>query len=350
MEQYLTEQYLARIGYASGLEQQIPEPDPIPRPDVRLTTIEEVQAKILYQLEEQHSAQQQTPPTISSRPANQTRMPDLREEAIPSIHPGTPSTTFVRGTEASYPPLEPSHDYKYPLPKTKTKILVGLHSELERRQNICLGIERQIEACHEEIRTHPSKQKKIEKEHEKRIAESVKPERDEKQMAVDAEKRKDAKTAEEAEFEEMRDIYLQYDRKIIGVPNAESVDALFVVIANTEHHLQKAEEAKRAAKRRVAKLEEKLCKARCAMFEIEDEIEEVENGAMAQDARESKVGESRFESHKEGKGKGEPRRRKRVKHRQQGKGEGGDEKVGRRRKRRTNTSGKAGKIILDTAS
>ncbi|CAD6579652.1 MAG: hypothetical protein ASARMPREDX12_009324 [Alectoria sarmentosa] len=329
MEQYLTEQYLARIGYASGSEQQIPEPDPTPRPDVRLATIDEVQAKILYQLKEQHSAQQQASPAISSRPANQTRMLDLREEAILSIHP------------------EPSHDYKSPSPKTKTEVLVGLHSELERRQIICLGIERQIEACQKEIRTHPSKQKKIEKEHEKRIAESVKPERDEKQMAVDVEKGKDAKTAEEAEFEEMRDLYLQYDREVIGVPNAELVDAFFVAIADTEHHLQKAEEAKRAAKRREAKLEEKLYKARCSIFEIEDEIEEVENGAMAQDARESKVGESRSEGLREGKGKGEPRRRKRVKHRQQG--EGGDEKVRRRRKRRTNTSGKAGKISLDTA-
>lgn len=345
----MTKQYLARIGYASGSEQQILEPDPIPRPDVRLATIEEVQAKILSQLREQHSAQQQAPPTISSRPANQTRMPDLREEAIPSIHPGTPSTTFMRRTKASYPPLEPSHGHKSPSPKTKTEILVGLHSELERRQNICLGIERQIEVCHKKIRTHSSKQKKIEKEHEKRIAESVKPEHDEKPTAVDAEERKDAKTAEEAEFEEMKDIYLQYDREIIGVSNAESVDAFFVVIANTEHHLQKAEEAKRAAKRQEAKLEEKLYKARCAMFEIEDEIEEVENGAMAQDARESKMGESRFEGHKEGKGKGKPRRRKGVKHRQQGKGEGGDEKVGRRRKRWTNASGKAGKISPDTA-
>lgn len=99
------------------------------------------------------------------------------------------------------------------------------------------------------------------------------------------------------------------------------------------------------------KLEEKLYKARCAMLEMEDEIEEVENGALAEEARELQVKNSRFEGPEEGKRKGKrkPRRRKAVTDRQQGIGEGGDEKMGPKRKRRRNISGKAGKMSSDTA-
>lgn len=351
MERCIAQQYLARIGYISSAEQHIPETDPNPRPDIRLATIEEVQAKILNQLKEQHAAQRPAPATISIRPATQTRTPDFRAEAaLSSILPDTPSIISATGTEAQHRTLGPSHKHESPTPPTKVEILARLYSELERRQNTCLEIERQIETCRKQIRTHPSKQRKIEKEHEKPIAEFVKPEHNEKQKKIDTEKRKDAKTAEEVEFEEMRNIYLQYDREIIGVPTAESVDALFVVVANTEHQIKKAEEAKEIAVRREVKLEERLYEARCAMFEMEDEIEEVENGGLAKEAREPKVEDSRFEGYKEGKGKGKgkPRRRKGAKDRQQGTREGGEKKLGRRRKRRRNISSKTGKMSSDT--
>lgn len=353
MEQYTTEHYLARIGYSSGPEQQIAKANQTPRLPTRLATIEKVQAEILNQLKAQTVAQQQHPPTISPRLATQTRTLDLREETLLSILPGTPSPASTPGTETSYQPLEPRYEPKSPssLPPpptpTKAEILAGLYVELKRRRKICLGIERQIEACQKEISSHPSKQKKIEKEHEKRLAESVKLWHNENQKKVDAEKRKDALKAEEAEFEEVRKIELQYDRDSIGAPTAESVDTLFVIIANTEHRLKKAEEARKAAKKREVQLEEKLYKARCAMFEMEDEIEEVENGASAKEAWEPRLEESRIGGQEEGKRK--PRRGKGVRERQQGEGDGGDEKVGRRRRRRRNISGRAAKIGSDTA-
>ncbi|KAL9064244.1 MAG: hypothetical protein Q9161_008998 [Pseudevernia consocians] len=368
VDQYLTEQYLARIGYASGPEQQIPEPgpdpdpDPDPRPDIRLATIEEVQARILDQLKEQQAAQQQASSAISSRPATQTCRPDLLEQALsPSILPDPPSTAHTPGSKARCQSFDSSHEHKPtspcpspPPPLSKTETLAALQFELERRQKICLGIERQIKACQKRLRNHPSKQKKVEEEHDKQIAESLKPVHGEQSTrGVDAAKRKDAKTAEEAEVEEMRDIYLQYDGGLVGVPTAEAVDALFVVIASTEHHLKNAEEANQGAKRREAKLEEKLYKARCAVFEVEEEIEVVENGVMEQGAGELRVEKSRAEGHKKenGKGKGKLRSRKGVQSRPQGKGEakgeGGHERVRRRRKRRRYISSKAGKMNSD---
>lgn len=358
MEQHIVEQYLARIGYASGPEQQLPEPEPNPNPrrNFRLAAIEEVQAQILDQLQEQYAAQQQAASTILSRPAIQNCSPDLREEASsPSIFPDMSSTASTPGTESDYQHWEPNLERESLLPTppsappTKAEILVRLHSELERRQKTCLGIERQMKACQKKIRTHSSRQKKIEKEYDKRIAKFGKPVRGEKQETVDAEKQKDAKTADEAETEEMRDIYKQYDRDLSGVPTAESVDAFFAVIANTENHLKKAEEANTVAKKREARLEEKLSEARCAVFEMEDEIEieEVENGATEKEVREPEVEKSRIEGHKEGKRK--PKRGKGVKDRQQGEGEGGDKRVRIRRKRRWKISSKAGKMSSDIA-
>lgn len=301
-ERYLTEQFLARIGYASGLEQQSPEPDPNLRSDIRLATIEEVQAKILDQLQEHYPSQRETPFTISSRPGTQIRRPDLREDAwSPSILPETPSTISRSGKETSYLPLKPGHENISPLspmdPRVpaKAQILAGLHSELERREKICLRIERQLKPCQKRIRTHPSKQKKNGKERDERIAKFyLKPVRYEDQGMIDAEKRKDAKTAEGAEMEERRNIYLQYDRELCGVPTAESVDAFFVIIANTEHHIKKTEEANKVERRRGEKLEEKLYKARCAMFEMEDDIVQVESGAVVKEAREPEVEKSRI--------------------------------------------------------
>ena len=143
----------------------------------------------------------------------------------------------------------------------------------------------------------------------------------------------------------MRNIYLQYDRKLVGRPNAGSVDALFVIIANTEHRLKKAEEANKAAKRLEMTLEEELYKARCAMFEVEDEIEEVKNGVKETEAMEPNVKKRRAESQKAGKRK--PRRRKEAKDGQQR--EEGDKRVRRRRKRQKKTSGNVRKMSSDVA-
>lgn len=355
MEQYLIDQYLARIGYASDSEQHILEPNLNPRPDIRPVTIEEVQAKILHQLKAQYEAQQAAA-TVSSRPAAQTRTPDIGNGIAPSILPDTPSTTCTPGPEASYHTFESRHEPEFPSPPpppprlTKAELLTGLHSELEHRQKICHGIEHQIEICQKEIRTLPIKQKKIEKEHEQRVAQLMKPVHNENQKTDDLEERESVKTAEEAEVEEMRSIYLQYDRDLRGVPTAESVDALFAVIAETENRLQKAEESNKAAKRREVKLEGKVYRARCAMFEMEDEIVGVENGgirAMPEDNKESMVEISRIGAQKGSRRK--PRRGKGVKDGQQGRRDGGEEKVGRRRKRRRNLSGKAGKMSSDTA-
>lgn len=176
------------------------------------------------------------------------------------------------------------------------------------------------------------------------MAQLMKPMHDGKQKP---EKRESTKTAEEAELEEMRDIYQQYDRELAGVPTAESVDALFIVIAKTEDRFRKTEEANKAATRREAKLEERLYKARCAMFEMEDEIEEVENGgtaAIAEEFSEPNVEKGRTEAQRGSKRRS--RRGKGVKDGRQGRGEGGE---GRRRKRRRKGSGKAGKMSLDTA-
>lgn len=311
MERYLAEQCLAWIGYFSGPEQETPEPDLQTRPNIRPASIEEVQAKIVNQLREQHAAQNLASSNISSRPATQTRRPDLREEASsPSIPPGNLFTTSIPGTETSFQSLKSRQTPKSPSPlsspppQTEAEILAGLHSELERRQEICQSIERQIETCQKEIRTFPSKQEKIAEEHEKRIADFVKPEHDEKQKRVHTEKRRDTQTAEEAKMEEMRDVYLQYYRGLVGIPSAESVDAFFVIIANREHHVKKAEEANKAARKREVKLEENLYKARCAMSEMEGKIERMKKGKLVKEAREQNVEEDcSIGGHKEGKKK-----------------------------------------------
>ena len=350
MEVCIAQQYLARIGYISSPEQQIPEPDPNPRPDLRLATIEGVQAKILSQLQEQHAAQRPAPATISIRAATtQTCTPDICEQAASSsILPDTPSTISAtetepqhRNSEAQHRTSKSRHEHESPPPPTKAETLASLHSELSRRQNICLEIERQVDTCLAQIRTHASKQRKISKQHEKRIAEIVSRAHAEKQKTTDTEERKDAD-----EFEEMRKRYRQYDREVRGAPRAETVDALFVVVAGTEDQLRKADEGKKIAGRREGRLEERLYEARCAMFEMEGLIEEVENGGLAEEGSEPIVYNGRVEGHKEGKGK--PRRRKGAKDRRQGKEEGGDEKVGRRRRRRRNISSKAGKMSFDT--
>lgn len=287
MGQCLIDQYLARIGYVSASEQQILELGPNPRPDTRLANIGEVQTKILNQLTKQHAAQQQAPSSISLTPPAETSTPDLGEEASPYFLPGTFSTASTPRTEVSCQLLELKHERTTPplSPPTMAEILAGLYSELEHREKTCLDIECQIEACQKEIQTHPSKQQKIEKGHSKRIAESLKPVHGSKQKNVYPAGRKEPQTAEEAEIEEMREIYQQYDCGSAAPPTAESVDAFFVIIADTETRFKKAEGAKRAAKRREARLQQKLYGARCAVFEMEDEIEEVGGGALVQECR-----------------------------------------------------------------
>ena len=322
MEHYLAAQYLERIGYVSGPEQAIPEPDPESRPNINLAAIEEVQPKNLKQLKKRHAAQRPAPSPIPSRPVTRTCRPDQRKEASPpSILSENPSTTSTPSTEAGNH-LKPRHKPKSPSappppqPQTKAQILARLHSELERRQKTCVGIEHQLEACQQDIQTLPSKQSKIAKEHDKQITELLKPEHTKRQIKATTEPRRNTQTAEEAQFEGMRNIYLQYEREATEVPTAESVDALFAVIADTEYHVKKAEEATKAAKGREAKLEEKLYKARCTVFEMEIEIEEVENASET-----NLEGGSRIGGNKEGKKK--RRRGKGVKSRQQGKGHGG---------------------------
>ena len=279
MEQHLIQQYLARIGYASSPDQQGLEPDPNSyRSGTRQATAERLLLKVLDQSKEQYAAQQQQISTtnISSRPAVQNRGPESYDKPFPI--PDASFTTPSPGTENSYEALEPRHEHesrsshRAPLRPIGAETFTGYHSELERRRKAGLKIERQIESCQQEIRAHPSTQKKINKEHEIRIAELVKPLHDEKEKHSDAEMRNRPKTAEEAEVEEMRDIYLQYDHESIGVPNAETVDAFFLIIANTERDIKTAEEANKAAKRREVKLEGKLYEARCAMLEMDDGI------------------------------------------------------------------------------
>ncbi len=352
MEQYLIEQYLARIGYVSGPGQQTPEQDSNPRADNRLATNRKVQTKIPTHLKEQYTTQEQAPATFIPELPKQNGRQVLCEEMPPlSIPPDTSFPNPMLGTEAGYLPLVPKHKHKSPSrppspPRpTKTELLTGLYAELERRQNICLGIEHQLQTCQKEIRTLPTKQKKIKKQHEKEIATFENAVHNGKQDSVDAEGRREAQTAEEAEIEEMRNIYLQYDRNLVGRPNVGSVDILFVIIANTEHRLKKAEEANKAAKMREVKMERELYKARCAMFEVEDEIEEVKNGVKETEAMEPNVEKRRTEGHKAGKRK--PRRRKEARDGQQR--EEGDKKVRRRRDRQKKTSSIVRKMSSDAA-
>lgn len=325
MEQYLIEQYLARIGYVSCPEQQIPDPDPDLRPDIRLATEEEDQATTLNQFKQGFTDQQRGSAAISSRSAIQTRGPELREETTsPSTLLDTSFSNPWPQREASYQNFEPRHVHNSPSPPsppagptTETERPAGHHSALERRQNTCLEIERQINACQKQIRSHPSKQKKINKEHEKRIAKLLKPAHDEKQNPFEATRRNEPETAQEAQIEKMRNIYLQYDRgSSIGVPNAELVDGLFVIVANTERHLKKAEEENKAAKGRVAKLEDQLYEARCAIrFEMDDGIGGVEDGVVVEEARRAEVEIGKIEGHKQGR-KRKSRGRKGVRDRQ----------------------------------
>ena len=317
-EQHLAEQYLARTGYAANPTQETPEPDTSPRPYMRLAAIEEVQAQILNQLREQHGVQQQ------------------------AILPDTPEREASYQPSQSRPESQSASPTPPPPPSSMTETLASLHSELDHRQKIYSRIEHQIQACQNEIRSLPSKHKKIEQEHEKRISAFLKLEHDEKEKIVHTKKPESAETAEEAAVEEMRNLYLQYDRESSGVPTAGSVDALFVVIANTEHHLQKAEEATKAAKKRETKLEKKLDEARRAISEMEDEIGDVENGGIAEEVGELAVEESGVEGYEEGEKK--PKRGKGVRGTQQGKGDGGGERAGRRRRRRKDVFRKAGKM------
>lgn len=326
MEQYLIEQYLARIGYAS-----YPEPDS--RPDMSLATEEEDQAGTLNQCKQGFTYQQRGPAAISSRSRTQTRGPELREETTsPSILYDTSSTNPWSEREASYQVFEPMRGYKSPSPPppspparpTETERQAGHHSALGNLQNNYLEIERQINACQKQIRSHPSKQKKINKEHDKRIAKFMKPAHDEKQNPFEATRRTGPETAQEAEIEEMRNIYLQYDRgSSIGVPNANVVDGLFAIVANTELHLKKAEEANMAAKERVAKLEDQFDEVRCVIrFEKDDGIGSVGDGVVVEEATRPEVQMSKIGSPKQGRKRKSRRRREGAKDRRQGKGGG----------------------------
>ena len=264
MEQYLVEQYLTRIGYASSPEQHILEPNPDPNSK------------------------------YPSSPLPQTHSADNEE-------------------------------------------LAEHRAELEYRRKVSQRIDRQIRACQKELYTYLSKQERINKEHEQRVLHFLKPEHDNKRTLFDAERQNGPMTAEEAEIEEMRDIYLQYDCESVGFPDADLVNAFFAIIADTERHLMKAEEANKAAKRRQVKLEGKLHKAGCAIYEVEDQIRWVENGGARMDAREPKMVGDRGEGHREEGRKS--KRRRGAKGRRQAKGGAGGEGVGSRRKRRMWQSG-----------
>ena len=163
--------------------------------------------------------------------------------------------------------------------------------EFEHGQKTCLNIECQIDSTQKELRTHPSKQQKINMEHEKRITRRVQPVQDKKRKYSDAQRRKAPKTTDEAEVEEMRQIYMQYDRGSIGVPDAGMVDAFFDIIANTEHRLMKAEELPKAAKRREVVLKGKLHKARRAVLDMDRGIGGVGKGIVRTEVEELEVKE-----------------------------------------------------------
>lgn len=322
MEQNLVEQYLARIGYASYPEQQMLEPERYSRPDFRLATVKEDQATIPNQFKQEFTYQQRSSAAISSRSALQTRGPELREETTsPSILPDTSSPNPWPEREASYQSFNPRHAHNSPSPPspparpTETERPARHHhSMLQPLQTTCLELKRQINTCQKQLRNHPSKLKKITKEHDKRIARFLQPAHDEKQDLFEAAGRYGEETAaQEAIVEEMRDIYLQYDRGSIGkgVPNAELVDGLFAVVADTERHVKKAEEANKAAKGRVVRLEDRLYEVKCAMFGMDGGIGGVGDGVVVveEEGRQSEVGMGRIEGHKPGK-KRKARRRK----------------------------------------
>ena len=162
----------------------------------------------------------------------------------------------------------------------KATLLSALHSELGRRHEICLFIERELEACKLDISSYPSKQKEIRSEHEGRIADFEKLLQNEKQRTVDAEEQNRAETAEEIEYEEMRKIYEEFDRASTGVPDPQTVDALFAIIAETDRHHKETEKANKAEEEREVTLEERLYEAKCAKHEIETEIKDLENGSV----------------------------------------------------------------------
>ena len=267
MDLYLAEQYLAKIGYSSGSEKQIQGP--------------EIESSC---------------PILEGSPGHKT-----------------PSSLL--------PP---------PCPNS-TEFLTVLYDELERRQHVCLGIESQINACQKQIRSLPSKQKKIKQKHEKPITDFENSMHEEKANLVDAGRRKTTQTAEEAEIEEMKDIYRHFDRHPVGVPFADSVDAFFGIIANTERHILKAEEAKSAAERRNVRLEEKLYRAICAVLEMKDEIERLDDGLWENELGGSEVENSRTEVQDRSRRK--PKRRKRGTDKHEGKeGHVGDRRSRRRRR------------------
>ena len=267
MEQYLVERYLARIGYVSGSEQQDPEPDPAPSSDIRLANIEKVQAKILTLLKAQFAAQQQPCTTIPSRPAAQTRAPDLHEEPpSPSTLPNAPSTTSTPRAKTNHQPFKPRRGPKSRPPPpppplaTKAEILARLYPELERRQKLCSALERQIEARQTQIRAHPSKRQKIDKEHAERIAKSATPVHNDQHRKAAVAERKAARTAEDADREATRDDRRRYDRASRAVPTPEPADALPALMAPAERRLKDADAGGT------------LRGAKCALFATGEEI------------------------------------------------------------------------------
>ena len=285
-------QHLARKGDVSAPEQQTPEANPDPRADTRREAIGRMQAKLLDNLGNQSTDQWQKPANISSKPAVQTRRPEMRKAA-----PATCTLSYahplidLQGDAGLQTLEEARHEYEarslppYSPCLAKARLLSALHLELGRRHEIYLLIERELEACQLEIDSYPFKQKEIRSEHERRIADFEKLVQNETPRTVDAEERNSARTAEEMEYEEMRKIYQEYDRVWTGVPDPETVDALFAIIAETDRQHKETEEANKVEEQREVTLEERLHEAKCAKYQIEVEIEDVENGTVEKDAR-----------------------------------------------------------------
>ena len=84
----------------------------------------------------------------------------------------------------------------------------------------------------------------------------------------------------------MRDIQSEYEGGSVAPPARKTVDAFFAIIADTERQLKRADEMGKVVRERERELDEELYRAHCAVFEMEDEIEEVENGVDGGDARE----------------------------------------------------------------
>ncbi|KAM0796393.1 hypothetical protein BDR22DRAFT_917809 [Usnea florida] len=252
----------------------------------RQGTTEKAQMKTTTQLSTKHAAQHHSPATISSTLATRTRASILDKESFPPLPPATSSTAPRPVLQDNRQPPKSNPNPPLPPPPTKAQTLAILSSELQRRQHTRSKIERQLDACLQELSTHPSKQPDIENQRSKRLSELLNPEPNSKPQNANAKPPKTAMTAEETEAQELRDRQLEYESGAVAPPDGKTVEAFFDIIADAERQLIKADEANRGAREREGKLDEELYRAHCAIFEMEDEIEVVRMGMEGGGARE----------------------------------------------------------------